>query len=330
MAMDPSGGQVPEDVAPAPAAPGGFSSGAKIAIAAAGALVLVLGGVLIGSRFSGEEDLDAQATPTAETPAVPGLVESEPVESVPPEARSFVEQFGNRYTDPVATYYSEIAYETAGDGSGAIIPQELIDGYASDTFKDGTESFLGGMEYLSLPFETNIVDESAEASAQFFNNSAVLGCMNRYMNLVAKNSSAPEAINIINDQFLYYCGNDSLSGGDLGYVQNLMNSLRSVTETYGSNANYSIAPAGADNDSQEGEGTSFTKYGDYTVIDSLGNDDQVLAFSNIIDLVVNVDTYDGENDISHTQETLESVQFSVVRIPPVGPVDPGRVVIGIK
>ena len=79
-------GHASESTRLSPTAPSQMSNRTKIAIAAAGALVLVAGGVLIGGQLGGEEDPAAQATPTAEAPVTPGTQETaEPQPTTPAE-----------------------------------------------------------------------------------------------------------------------------------------------------------------------------------------------------------------------------------------------------
>lgn len=78
-------GHASESTRLSPTAPSQMSNRTKIAIAAAGALVLVAGGVLIGGRLGGEGDPAAQAAPTAEAPAPSEPTPEAPVTPGPQE-----------------------------------------------------------------------------------------------------------------------------------------------------------------------------------------------------------------------------------------------------
>lgn len=76
MTTEPGHGTV-DNSESTPAAPGRLSNRVKIALAAAGALVLVAVGVVIGSQLGDGSQVAADPEPTAEAPVVPGPVEGE-------------------------------------------------------------------------------------------------------------------------------------------------------------------------------------------------------------------------------------------------------------
>ena len=228
MTTEPSDGHEPEDPAEAPVAPGGLSSGQKIVIAVAGALVLVAGGVLIGSQLGSDDEVIDE--PTAEAPVVPG--EQEPA-AVPAEAQGFVDSYGERYAEPVATYYAEQQYKAEDGGLASTLDNEWVSAYVFDNSTTTPESPLYDIGFVRLPLETQI---NSTTMVDVLNNQEVANGINRYMNLIARNTS-PEAVAVIDNEFLKYMGRDNANSA------NLLATLKSVVSQYGSAANYGLAPA---------------------------------------------------------------------------------------
>jgi len=241
-------------------------------------------------------------------------------QKIPAEAESFIAEYGARYEDPISTYYADKDYNEFNDTTGVIMTDSYANTYEIANTKNGETSDLG-FYMLQLPLESKI---SQTNSIEVFNNYTAKE-LSLYMNCVSKNPS-PEAVAVINDQFMSYCSGGRENGNTLddrsieGSMK-LLETVRSITSKYGSAANYTVAQAS----SSEGEDTTiFNKY--KPTIDIRNSDHQSVGFSDGgIKLVINIDVYDGKEKISKV-EVLDNIQLSVWRQQYSG-TEPGSVTV---
>jgi hypothetical protein len=113
----------------------------------------------------------------------------------PKAQNTFITKFGNRYTDPVSTYFAEAAYEKAHNGKSVMMSDEIIDKYENLKQHDGEKSELG-FYMFHLPVDTKIDNK---VSLDIYNN-YIFKNLDIYMNLIAKNPSS-EARDAIDKQF---------------------------------------------------------------------------------------------------------------------------------
>lgn len=291
----------------------------KVAVAGAGLSLAVTAGIGIGASGSQNNGPSPSGTSTS-GPEKPGQNN----DTVPAEAREFVDQYGVIFHNPVATYYAQEAY-AAEHGGATVIDQPYIDSYVKTDGIDQESSDLGFWRtYVPLDQPVN-----KETFTTFINDMAIQSCLDRYLNLVAKNP-LPEATAIIDNEFLKYCGGigsgSSASGSDnREHTLTLMQTMKTIANKYGSEANYKIAPASLDETAAE----SATVVEFKPVIDSVNEDNLVTNFHAPITLRVDVDVYDENNKVITQKESVD-MRLTVARVAPTGPVDPGRVIIGQK
>lgn len=155
--------------------------------------------------------------------------------SVPAEARQFVSQYGDRFNDPVATYYSEQEYEELSHNKSLMISNEAIANYDMSAQPTGEISPLVGFEKCKLPADTTIDTKTAVA---IFNNYTSKE-LSLYLNCLAKNPS-PEAQAVIDYEFKNYCSNSNAFAGDSEYTDTLMQTMHNLVRQFGSSTEYYI------------------------------------------------------------------------------------------
>lgn len=224
----------------------------KIGAGVFAAALMFGAGAFIHEQVSAEQNTDTEQDSGTE-------------QDIPKEAQSFVEQYGDRYADPVATYYAVEAYQKAnGDDydQSVVLSDEYVANFANshgnyDTsginYVAGGESELGFHDY-ELP-DSEAFDQ--DTNLKIFND-YFIPMVNRYMNLLAKNPS-PDAVALIDAQFLECCSN---TGDNFSYddqqIEDLMTMAKDIVATGGSEVNYSILPATIDkSDGNVGDGTTF-------------------------------------------------------------------------
>ncbi len=178
--------------------------------------------------------------------------------AVPAAAKSFVKEYGDRYTDPVSTYYAKQDYEANNNCPPALMSTDFINSYEISNTVDGDMSSL---DFTTLELLVNSAINQ-QSSIDLFNNytSVNLDC---YMNVLSKNPGA-KATEIINSQFLDYCSggswanvnNVTLNNKDPEEGQKLIDNFEAVVDKYGSNACYTIEKASNDDNLN---GTLFDK-----------------------------------------------------------------------
>lgn len=114
--------------------------------------------------------------------------------------------------------------------------------FSSQPFANGATSPLGFTVERMAPDQPITL----QATIDQFNGS--IPNLDRLLNLLAKNPT-PDDLKVITDEFSKYTGLENTAEAG-----NLVNFLASITQQYGSNANYSINPAIKDN----GEGKTDT------------------------------------------------------------------------
>lgn len=242
---------------------------------------------------------------SVETPRTPGIETPDTEVKVPKEAQAFVDLLGDRYQDPVSTYYSEIAYEKKYDQT-LLITDENADKWEITGKLDGETSHLG-FHILTIPFDTEF---NSDFSAKFFNESVVPN-LDKYMNLVAKNPYDKPS-EIIESEFQTYIGGaDNIEPNYQEYGRNIAKTLRGVVEKYGPNAIYSIAPAKVVKITDSHE--PYTQF-DSDVPPMLFDKNMGYSDGGIL-LMVNIDVYDGKK-VTRQYEVIDGFQYSVRHLSP--------------
>ncbi len=233
--------------------------------------------------------------------------ETEKKPSIPDEARSFVSEFGDRYlstSTAVSTYYAEKAYESQNNDKGSVISNDYIDTYEAGGLVDTTEL---GFKGYSLPLD---IAYDQETSMKVFNEYTA-PMLNRYMNLVARNT---DAVDIIDSQFYDDCiGIDPKDINPLNQQaiiagQNFMSMAKSVVAKYGSNANYSVALA-----SNKETSTDSTFFFD-ALTTSSNISGQNSGFEQYVDLLIDIDTYNGKKKSHESKTTDVYLTFSRIQL----------------
>lgn len=250
-----------------------------------------------------------EATPPESKPSAEATV------SYPEEATEYMAAFGNRYVDPVATYYADADYtETHG------ISTTVNDFYFEDYVAEGGST----SELSTLGFGINKIDPSVELSevpiSDIFN--ANLDGMNKLINYLAKNP-LPEQQSVLTDEFVDYSGYANTRAA------NLVQTLQGVVSKHGSASNYEILPAiidsGAELDPDE-----YSIFKHNLLIDAVDENGRVLKTNMPMDLTIKVTTFDDKGEKTETIERLENTQFSVQRAPKGNdPLNGGLVGIGV-
>jgi hypothetical protein len=161
------------------------------------------------------------------------------------EAKDFVAKYGDRYSDPVSTYYAEKAYETKNNSPGLLMSDNFISDFEITNNIDVTASDLE-FTMMRLPLDTKVCQET---SIKVFNNYTSEN-LSQYMNLLAKNPGQ-KAEDIIDSQFLNYCAGNYLGKYDSNMwntkadtaAKKLMDTVKNIVTEYGGAANYSTCPS---------------------------------------------------------------------------------------
>lgn len=283
----------------------------KVTVAVAG--LLAAGGVVAGVKAIPVVGAEGHS------PAATSLPNPESTPAVPAEAKDFMNANGSLYTDALATYYAETAYEKANPGQGFVLTQDYATNYNFDSqpFANGETTPLGfTVEKVPASEEVNI-----DNSIQTFNNS--IPNLNKLVNLLAKNPSQ-DRINAITDEF------SKSSGLGNPEAAKLVSTLLSVAQKYGSNANYSINPGTKGQYGTTSETNSvFTA--DREVIDAVDVNNNVTAYNDVVNLSIEVDTFNDKGEQTKQVDTsLQGVQFSVRRAENYDPGNAGYIGIGLK
>ena len=248
-------------------------------------------------------------TPVAEAPTE---------QAIPDEAKEFVEAYGDMYSDPVATYYAEQAYMESSGGLSTTLntTSEWVANYEFSDNIYSEQSELGGIGFIYLPVEDRT---DSQLTAELLNNESLTSCIDRYMNLIARNPDT-QLVSIIDNEFTKYCGRGSSD------TANLLTTLKSVVTKHGSAANYSLAPAIYGEDDMTN--TVVLDYQPDVIIDSRNSDNETLAFSSRVILRMNIDLYASDSTMSSIKESTDDISFSVMRPPESSPEDKRIVGIG--
>ena len=247
--------------------------------------------------------------PTATATA--GETQKQPI---PVEAKSFVDKYGSRYADPVATYYAVKGYGTEYFGVGSIIGDGFVDNYDLTNMQDSTNGQLG-FETLELPATT----ENSQATALNVFNEYTAPNLTKYMNWLSKNPGG-KTVDFIDNAFRNYCSNTANNNLpnlaftlDDEYIDNLMNTAKSVVSEYGSTADYTVAPASINE-------TDPNKSSFPSVITQIGKTkwheyDVTSMESSGVRLVINVDNYNSKGEVSHINKTFKNTELIIIRQP---------------
>jgi|GEM_PF-1165427 len=281
--------------------------------------ILAIAGIAaagIGSGVGGTLALGHGKDKPAKTPGIaasqsPGEVQP----SLSAEAQKFVDTYGDRYADPVSTYYSEKAYIEKNYVSGLqdILGDEYVANFDSqeEQMPDGQSDMLGFKMY-ELPMNQKM--DQAEFIKVF--NEYFAGGMSNYMNLLSKNPS-PEAVAVIDSEFEKFYSDTAQKDlpAEFTYddeeIANLMDTCKQVVAKYGSAANYAVAPAVAYDYTDSQSGTVFKSLAVDTghVKDQNGVDVQYF-FTGNINMAIDVDVFKGDKATKVT-DVLKNTQLTI-------------------
>ena len=272
-------------------------------------LAIILAGVALASGIVGGVTVNAlsQRQPTAtEAPANPanqtstGEVKPD-TQNVPAEAKSFVEEYGSMYSDPVSTYYAEKTYEEAGYKS-VMLTKEYIANYDPNVVRDRISHL--GLESYSLPL-SKVVDQAT--AVEIFDKYTAKE-LAIYMNALSKNPTT-EAVTIIDAEFLNYCSDTNNADAftvDDEYIMKLMETAKSIVAKYGSNASFDIIPGSSDLSD-----TGMSYIGSPI---TMGRDESGAPqiYSNNANIAMNVYIFDGVAS-TVTKDKIKNIQLVYIR-----------------
>lgn len=276
--------------------------------------MIMAGGVLIGSFITNKTNSE-QPSPNKLPGSKPPISEKQaaaPTEkkiSVPAEAKSFVDEFGSRYTNPVASYYAEKSYESQHGGKKLVMTDNYINKYEiSDVIKGETSEL--GFAMTRLPLDATI---SQETMMQLFNDRTANN-LSLLINLLAINTS-PKGQEIIKSQFLNACSDtwSERKNDDDRDVQNLFNTASSIANKIGNNSICKVMPAS----NQDGtDGTYFNSNINPEIqgIDKNGNT-TFFAYNNVV-LAISVDSFNDDGKMSNSK-MKPTIDLSYMRKPAV-------------
>jgi hypothetical protein len=154
------------------------------------------------------------------------------------------------------------------------------------------------------------------------------------MNLLSKNTGG-KMVDYIDNSFRNYCSNTANNNTpglafalDDGYIQNLMDTAKSVVSEYGSTADYKVAPASMDR--SDPNITLFP-----AIITQIGStkwhDHEVTTMEDGgVRLVIDIDKYDNKGNVSHINKTIKNVELIIVRQPDLMGAKTNTISIGQK
>lgn len=277
-----------------------FSTKKKIASFMAGAALalMVVGGadrVVSANR---------QGNPTkTEAPANPGAEQQD----LSVEAKAFVAEYGDRYSDPVSTFYANKSYEIEY-GTKLVMSDAYISEY--DTTAQMHETSPLGFERYMIPKNAKI---DQELSMKIFNEytSKELSLL---LNCLAKNST-PEGMAIVDFEFAKYCSTDG---------NELMETAKAIVEKYGSAANYIVEPASNNSDNSN---ISYFNENDSTDAQAVDENGKITEFSSLTDLGITIESY-SEQNFTQSEEIIKNFQLDIFIGPNPG-YDSAPVYIGL-
>lgn len=268
----------------------------KISAIAAGTLLVGSLGVGIGANVSANKN-EANTPPAPDDkvtsgPETPGVTTPPPeqIENVPTEAKDFVEKYANYYADPVSTFYADKAYANVPGiaGFSTIIDLESIKDYEpTDTISQENSPFGFAPAYAFPEVMPN-----TETVTEMYNKFFIPWGLESYMNQVARNPSVA-ARAVLDNQFMKFTGSmSSFKEGEeretqRARVQNLLDHLKGIVDTYGTTAVFDIAEA-----TNQLNDTSKTTI-DNGIIQGLNEDKEIKKYSTTVDLRINVTVYNG-------------------------------------
>lgn len=278
-----------------------------------GLAVALAGAVTLGAAGCSGDKVGAQAPEVNPSTTTESVAESQ---EVPKEAESFIDQYGSRYDDPVSVYFAQKDYEANVSTWPIILSEEYITNYEPSS---GVVSDLG-FEMGKFPIES----EGIEGIDDFIDvfNSYTAPQLSRYMNLLARNPD-PEAIKIIDNEFLNYCSANSNIGTQAEIVDdnqdviNLMNLAKSTVSKYGSAANYYVA-----NGSSDRSNVDSTLFINENVSKGFNSETGIhFLQTSGVKLIINVDTYNNSDNINREVEIVDDAQLIIFRHPNTGSID---------
>ncbi len=266
---------------------------------------VALSSVMMGATGCSRQKTVGELTkqPVAEAPVSPDEAK------VPKEAEEFVANFGDRYDDPVSTYYAEQAYKNINP-RGSIIETSSALAYDLEGLRQDKTSELG-FEIYELPLDAEI---NNKLSIDIFNNYTAKQ-LTTYMNLLARN---PDNKDMLDHEFELFCSfvgntNPNMAGSDFteddDKVINLMETVGYVVEKYGSTATYAVTNA-----SEGASDDISTSFHPNEIILGTENNGIIDRFQSAADIVIRIDTFkDGES--TEKYETLQNIELTVIRGP---------------
>lgn len=279
---------------------------------------LLTGGAIVGKIFDKAESVPAHPNAAVTDTVNPGETQKAP--AIPNEAKQFVNEVGNRYADPVSTYYAVEAYKKDHDGKSPVLSDEFIDNYDNSGPQDGDLSILGFTAYR-LPLDAEV---NQKTFIDIF-NSYIKPNLDLYTNLISKNPSAA-AIKIIDDEFKSYCSENTSFKNDDSQIAMLMTTAKNEVAEHGSAVNYSVAKA---TDKPNEKNATIFPMADAIMFGSIPWGKQVVKnyADSGINLVLDADKYTGKT-VSRVSNVKRGVTLTIWRQPVTGDADYSNISIG--
>jgi hypothetical protein len=230
--------------------------------------------------------------------------------------KTFVSTYGERYTDPVSTYYADQAYKKANHGRDLVMTDTFINNYDKTAERPAVSDL--GFSWCELPKDAKF-DQAT--SIKLFNG-YVAKEMTLAMNYWAKNSS-DQAVAITDFEVTHYCSDASWENypnskldftADDAPLATMIDTFKGVAEKYGSTANFTVMPGKVGEYGSDTPNVTNFYSGDSTTIWAPDAKGKPTAFSNQADIAISIDIYNGKN-VTHTSEVLKSVELSFMRNP---------------
>jgi len=231
------------------------------------------------------------------------------------KAKGFIESYGNRYDDPLSTYYAEMAYRDNVNDAGSIMTDKYINDFEISTLTRSESSEIGFEKYKIA----HDIEYTKELFVKIFNEYTAEQ-LSRYMNLLSKNTSK-KAIEIIDSEFRNYCSSTVHEGMPAAFsiddveVNKLMKTAKAIVSKYGSAANYSVALA--EIRATDPNKTSFP--GVLAAVQFIKYDEQIIKSPQYsgVRLVISIDQYN-KKEATNIKETIKNVELTITTQPYMG------------
>ena len=283
--------------------------------------LMLAGLVLLGALGAGCSSVTPGAnTPgTNESAANPGQTQE-----VPALAQFFINDYKDRFKDPLSTWYAKEAYKKAHDGMNPVLSDGAIKMYLESKANRQENAGPLGFNVYRLP-DNAALDENK--SIEIFNDYTSKE-LSLYLNYLAKNPT-PEGEALVDSEFMNYCS-DTIYAGNSAYdftdddrfIATIMDTMKSIVSKYGSTANYTVLPSVLQPHAQRGLGEAISETdknktsfeASSFIATKFDKGKHVVQSQSNVDIVIAVDVYRG-SAFSTQYETIERAELTLIRQP---------------